>query len=118
MAEPPDVLLLTVDALRADHLSCRGYRRETPTFDALAEGWLEFSTAASVSSHTREAMPPLLSGQYPERFVATGFTQLDASDTLAGRLRGKQNRMDCRLSGETSPTPFAIYVFTNSMWRR
>lgn len=87
MAELPDIVLLTVDALRADHLSCYGYDRETPTLDTLAEEWIHAPTAISVSSHTREAMPPLLSGHYPERFAANGFTQVEASETLAGRLQ-------------------------------
>ena len=87
MAELPNVILLTVDALRADHLSCHGYDRETPTLDTFAEEWIHAPTTISVSSHTREAMPPLLSGHYPERFAANGFTQVDESETLAGRLR-------------------------------
>lgn len=87
MTVPPDIVLLTVDALRADHLSCHGYDRDTPTLDTLAEEWVHVPTAISVSSHTREAMPPLLSGYYPERFAANGFTQVEESETLAGRLR-------------------------------
>lgn len=87
MIDQPDLILLTIDALRADHLSCHGYNRETPTFDALAEKWLHAPTTASVSPHTREAMPPLLSGHYPERFYETGFMQLAESETLAGKLR-------------------------------
>jgi arylsulfatase A-like enzyme len=87
MAELPDIVLLTVDALRADHLSCHGYHRETPTLDTLAGEWVHAPTAISVSSHTREAMPPLLSGHYPERFAANGFTQVETSETLAGQLQ-------------------------------
>ena len=87
MVELPDIILLTVDALRADHLSCHEYERETPTLDTLAEEWIHAPTTISVSSHTREAMPPLLSGHYPERFAANGFTQVEESETLAGRLR-------------------------------
>lgn len=87
MAELPDIVLLTIDALRADHLSCYGYNRETPTLDTLAKEWVHAPTAISVSSHTREAMPPLLSGHYPERFAANGFTQVETSETLAGRLQ-------------------------------
>ena len=33
----PDIVLITIDTLRADHLSCYGYpRNTTPTLDALA----------------------------------------------------------------------------------
>jgi len=34
---PPDVFLITIDTLRADHLGCYGYKQvETPALDALA----------------------------------------------------------------------------------
>lgn len=87
MPERPDIFLLTIDALRADHLSCYGYSRQTPFFNTLAEDMTFFESAFSVSSHTREAMPPLLSGYRPERFAANGFVQVQESETLAGRLR-------------------------------
>ena len=44
----PNVLLLTVDTLRADHLSCYDYaRRTSPEIDQLAEqsDYLETSTS-------------------------------------------------------------------------
>lgn len=85
MASGPNVILLTIDALRADHLSYHGYDRETsPTLDRLADESAWFTCAWSVSSHTREAMPPLLSGYRPETFAANGFQQVE--ETLAGRL--------------------------------
>ena len=34
---PPDVYLITIDTLRADHVGCYGYKQvETPALDALA----------------------------------------------------------------------------------
>ena len=64
------VILLSADALRADHLSCYGYHRETsPEIDALAEESMVFEHAHSVSSHTREAVPALLTGKYPDEAV-------------------------------------------------
>lgn len=65
-----NVILITIDALRADHLSCLGYeRRTTPYIDQLCEeeGVL-FSQAISQSSHTPEAFPSLLFSKYPFRF--------------------------------------------------
>jgi len=56
MAALPNIVLLTIDALRADHLSCQGYERETPTLNTLAEEWIHAYIAASVSLHTREAI--------------------------------------------------------------
>ena len=52
-----NVLLLSIDALRANHCSYQGYKRETtPVLDRLAERGLAFTRAVSASSHTREAM--------------------------------------------------------------
>ena len=62
-----NVILLSADALRADHLSCYGYHRDTsPVLDDLAEESMRFTNAYSASSHTREAVPALLTGKYPD----------------------------------------------------
>jgi len=74
MAAVQNVILLSVDALRADHLSCHGYHRETtPHLDELAEESLWFDTAYSVSSHTREAIPGLLTGKYPDEAIGSDY---------------------------------------------
>lgn len=74
-------ILLTVDCLRADHLSCYGYDRPTtPEIDDLADSGTVFTNAFSASSHTPEAIPALLSGWPPDifsdneyQFVAEGI---------------------------------------------
>ena len=36
--EPPNVILISIDTVRADHLGCYGYERDTsPALDAFAE---------------------------------------------------------------------------------
>jgi arylsulfatase len=80
-----NVILLSADALRADHLSCYGYHRETsPVLDELAEESIRFTNAYSASSHTREAVPALLTGEYPDVAVDSNY-HLD-SDTMASIL--------------------------------
>ncbi|GAA0455733.1 sulfatase-like hydrolase/transferase [Halococcus dombrowskii] len=70
MSEWEHVILLSADALRADHLSCYGYRRDTsPVLDDFAAESLRFTRAYSASSHTREAMPALLTGEYPDAAI-------------------------------------------------
>jgi arylsulfatase len=82
---PPNIILLSADALRADHLSCYGYHRETsPVLDNLAEESIRFTNAYSASSHTREAVPALLTGEYPD--VAVDSEYHLASDTVASAL--------------------------------
>ncbi|MFC4407867.1 sulfatase [Haloarchaeobius iranensis] len=80
-----NVILLSADALRADHLSCYGYHRDTsPVLDELAEESIRFTNAYSASSHTREAIPALLTGKYPD--VAIDSKYHLASDTIASTL--------------------------------
>lgn len=59
---PPDVLLIVVDALRADRVSAESRGRPTPNLDALCEGSLVFSHAFAHGVDTRSSMPALLSG--------------------------------------------------------
>jgi arylsulfatase len=80
-----NVILLSADALRADHLSCYGYHRETsPVLDELTNESIRFENAYSVSSHTREAVPALLTGEYPDVAVDSGYHL--ASETMASTL--------------------------------
>ncbi len=60
---PPDVLLITVDTLRRDHVGLYGYERDTtPEIDRFfADGWI-FSGATSPSPCTIPAVLQLLTG--------------------------------------------------------
>ncbi len=61
-----DILLLTIDAVRADHTSAYGYRRPTtPRLEQLAGRATRFERAESSSSVTRWALPALLFGRHP-----------------------------------------------------
>ncbi|MFC6765365.1 sulfatase [Natrinema soli] len=83
--ELDNVILLSADALRADHLSCYGYHRDTsPVLDKLAEESIRFTQAYSASSHTREAVPALLTGEYPDVAIDANYRLV--ADTIASRL--------------------------------
>ncbi len=63
-AGPKHVLLVVIDTLRADHLSCYGYWRETsPNIDAMARRGVRFERAISQSSWTSPSMITLMTGQ-------------------------------------------------------
>lgn len=71
-----NIVLLTIDALRADHTSFHGYERETtPLIKNIADDSTVFLNTHSASSHTREAVPALLTGQYPTEAVSEGFVR-------------------------------------------
>lgn len=60
-----DVLLITIDALRADHLGAYGYARNTtPHIDQLAAGGVRFLHAYSQAPHTSFSVASMLTGKY------------------------------------------------------
>ena len=61
-----NVLLITVDTLRADHLGCYGYSRaETPAMDRLAADGVLFVRAETAAPLTLPAHVSILTGTYP-----------------------------------------------------
>jgi arylsulfatase A-like enzyme len=64
----PDLILISIDCLRADHVGAYGYDRgTTPTLDALAEDGVVFEDAVSVSSWTLPTHMSMLTGVLPTR---------------------------------------------------
>jgi len=63
----PDVVLVTIDTLRADHLRCYGYFRETsPNLDALAQESLLFERCLAPMATTLPTHTSMLTGVWPE----------------------------------------------------
>jgi arylsulfatase A-like enzyme/predicted Zn-dependent protease len=61
-----NVILLTLDTLRADHLSCySGDNVQTPNLDRLAAAGVRFETCISQTPLTLPAHTTILSGTYP-----------------------------------------------------
>lgn len=60
-----DLLLITVDALRADHVGAYGYTRPTtPNLDLLAAEGARFDHAYCATPHTSYSVTSLLTGKY------------------------------------------------------
>lgn len=79
------VVLYVLDALRADHLSCCGYRRETsPNIDQLAAQGVLFRNCFTPATWTRPAAASILSGAYPS--VHRTQTRVDAFSASIPRL--------------------------------
>lgn len=73
----PDIVLISIDTLRADHLASYGHTRTTsPWFDALAASGTRFSFARSASPWTLPSHTTMLSGQLP-------MTHMVVEDKLA-----------------------------------
>ena len=87
----PDVLLIVVDTLRADHLGSYGYALATsPSIDALAETGVLFERAISGASSTGPSHASLFSSRFTRGHtvgMANGSTRLEGVTTLAEVFR-------------------------------
>jgi arylsulfatase A-like enzyme/cytochrome c-type biogenesis protein CcmH/NrfG len=61
-----NVVLITIDTLRADHLGCYGYKQiKTPNIDGLAADGVRFESAFAVVPVTLPSHSSMLTGTYP-----------------------------------------------------
>jgi len=85
-----NVLLVTIDTLRADHLGVYGYKRSTsPRIDAIARTGTVFESAYTFWPKTRGSMAVMLTGRRPSRngYSKTHPVLLDFNPTLASVLK-------------------------------
>ncbi len=60
----PNIVLMGIDSLRADHMSCYGYTRlTTPHIDRFAQGGTLFENTISAHVPTTSAYSSMLTGQ-------------------------------------------------------
>ena len=83
-ARAVNVILITLDTVRADHLGCYGNRRiKTPTLDALAADGIVFDRAIAQVPLTWPSHAVILTGTYPFQNGVQDFT----GQPLAPRFR-------------------------------
>ncbi len=69
----PNIILITIDSLRFDHLGCYGYPRNTsPNIDNLASKGALFLEAISNGGVTASAFPSILASARPPIQEAEG----------------------------------------------
>jgi len=87
----PDIVLVPLDSVSADHLGAYGYTKATsPNLDALAKQSIVFERAYAAGPEPRTGLSPLLTGRYLEqtsRDDRAWPTILEANKTLAERMR-------------------------------
>jgi choline-sulfatase len=72
---PINVILITIDTVRADHLGCYGYKDiQTPTLDALGHDGVVFDRAISQVPLTWPSHAAILTGLYPFQNGVQDFT--------------------------------------------
>ena len=92
MRRAPDVFLVTIDTLRADHVACYGDRSiRTPALDRLARDGVRFANAFTPSPITNASHASILTGLVPSRHGVRDFGMPLTSDvtTLAEELKSK-----------------------------
>lgn len=61
-----NIILITIDCLRADHIHCMGYNKNiTPTIDWLAKNGIMFSNAFANGPYTPYSVPSFLTSNIP-----------------------------------------------------
>jgi len=93
---PPNVLLITIDTVRADRVGAYGYAKgTTPVLDRLAREGVRFADATSQAPLTGPSHAALLTGQYPGRLGVRDNATMPipaGTTTLAQLFKGKGYR--------------------------
>lgn len=86
--ERPDIVLISIDTLRADHLGAWGYERPTsPNLDALAARGTRFAMARSPSPWTLPSHTTMLTGLLPLEHGVVDDRSANHSPMVQSRLQ-------------------------------
>lgn len=100
-AQSPNVLVIVVDTLRADHLSAYDYQRDTsPFIDSLAQQGVRFENAISSASWTQPSHASMLTGRYTHEHRAE-TKPLDGTFPTIGEVMQAQGYRTGAFSGNT-----------------
>ena len=94
----PDIVMITLDAARADHFSCYGYHRKTtPNIDRLAEGSQVFRSAFALAPYTLCSVPTMVTGlsNLDHQVTQHKDSLADGATTLAEYLKSEGYRTAC-----------------------
>ena len=89
-SDKPNLILISIDTLRADHLGCYGYAKDTsPHIDRLSNRGVTFSNVITQSNSTSPSHASILTSLYPIKHGVRGncWTLDDSMLTLAEYLR-------------------------------
>ncbi|HYH00387.1 MAG TPA: sulfatase-like hydrolase/transferase [Terriglobales bacterium] len=91
----PDIILVTIDTIRADHVGCYGKSNiKTPAMDALARDGVRFANSFTASPITNSSHATILTGLYPSSHGVTDFGVPlgESHSTLASLLKARGYR--------------------------
>jgi len=116
---PPNVIIISADTLRFDHVHANGYERETtPNIDRLAVDGTRFAHAYSEAPNTAPSHTSILSSLYPSvHGVFNHGQELDEAVVTmpeAFEAAGYATGAFTQLNGPTYHQDFQKYVFLKS----
>lgn len=106
-----NIVLISIDSLRADHLTCYGYERPTsPSIDRLAAEGILFERASSHAPWTLPSHVSLLTSLYPRSHQTSALDRSlpEAATTLASELKRAGYRTHAIVSGPFMRTSFGM----------
>ena len=107
----PDVVIITVDTLRADHLGCYGYFRETsPHIDALARESLVFESCLAPMATTLPTHTSLFTATWPiEHGVLANVIDPADKERLIGKSPNNVVAIDLPFAPAKKAGPDELY---------
>ena len=81
-----NIILITIDCLRADILGCYGGPAHTPSLDSLAKQGIRYQHAYAHSHMTKTTFPSIFGGSYPSQFGGTEKLHLSRFSLVEGLL--------------------------------
>ena len=87
----PNVLLIVLDTVRADHLSLHGYNRDTtPNLTRLASDGVHFRRARAPAPWTLPSHASLFTGRWPHDLLVERLGWLDGTHTTLAEFLGRR----------------------------
>ena len=97
----PNIILIGIDTLRADHLSSYGYSRPTsPHIDMLAKEGITFKFAISQAPWTLPSFASLMTSLYPSQHGANqGYTKINKTTLTLQEVLDKKSYITAAFTG-------------------
>lgn len=118
-APGPNLLIITIDTLRADHLSCYGHDRNTsPRIDGFATGGVLFEQVVCQSSQTLPSHTSIFTGMNPRTHQAISHESPVPPDiiTLAEMLKDRGYKTGAFISSHALDSEYGLDQGFDTYW--
>jgi len=101
MENTPNIILIGMDTVRADHLSCYGYHRKTtPNIDTIARNGILYENAFTAAPWTPPSHASMFTGKYPSHHRVLGKNvRLDKGNIPLAQILSHRGYMTISVTG-------------------